>query len=150
MKTRLLWVGLQKHYLNIRIDGKKLNQNDDFVYLGGAVCTTARRRKFSREYTGASAWKKVGGVMGYRHRIGALFMRNTSLLTRRRHRDDNEKTKRETAICLRKIPRVKIIYRRRIEKMRKEVGVRESFTRKLDWRRGKNGRGSVNEDSGHV
>ena len=34
----MLWVGQQKKELDIRLDGKKLNQRDFFVYLGGAVC----------------------------------------------------------------------------------------------------------------
>ena len=37
-KTEVLWVGQQKKDLDIRLDGKKLNQRDSFVYLGGAVC----------------------------------------------------------------------------------------------------------------
>ena len=39
-KTEVLWVEQQKNYLNIRLDGKKLNQRDSFAYLGGAVCGT--------------------------------------------------------------------------------------------------------------
>ena len=34
----MLWVGHQKKDLDIRLKGKKLNQQDIFVYLGGAVC----------------------------------------------------------------------------------------------------------------
>ena len=34
----MLWVRQQNKDLDIRLDGKKLNQRDSFVYLGGAVC----------------------------------------------------------------------------------------------------------------
>ena len=37
-KMEVLWVGQQKKDLDVRLDGKKLNQRDSFVYLGGAVC----------------------------------------------------------------------------------------------------------------
>ena len=46
-KTEVLWVGHQKKDIEIRLDGKKLNQRESFVYLGGAVCgteTKIRRR----------------------------------------------------------------------------------------------------------
>ena len=65
----MLWVGQQKKDLDIRLDGKKLNQRDSFVYLCGAVCgdcsteTEIRRRV----QAGARAWRKVEGVMGDRH-----------------------------------------------------------------------------------
>ena len=49
--------------VDIRLDGKKLNQRDSFVYLGGAVCGDASteteiRRKIQ---AGASALRKVEG-----------------------------------------------------------------------------------------
>ena len=37
-KMEVLWVRQQKKDLDVRLDGKKLNQRDSFVYLGGAVC----------------------------------------------------------------------------------------------------------------
>ena len=37
-KMEVLWVGQQKKDLDIRLDGKKLNQRDSFVYMGGALC----------------------------------------------------------------------------------------------------------------
>ena len=56
-------------YLDIRLDGKKLNQRDRFVYLAGAVCgdgstETDTRRRIQ---AGASAWRKVQGVIADRH-----------------------------------------------------------------------------------
>ena len=65
----MLWVGQQKKDLDIRPDGKKLNQRDSFVYLGGAVCgdscmeTEIRRRV----QVGVSAWRKMEGMTGDRH-----------------------------------------------------------------------------------
>ena len=68
-KTEVLWVGQQKQDLDIRLDGKKLNQRDSFVYLGGAVCgdggTATELRR--RVQAGASAWRKVEGLKGDRH-----------------------------------------------------------------------------------
>ena len=69
-KTEVLWVGQQKKDIDIRLDGKKLSQSDSFVYLGGTVCgdgstETEIRRRIQ---AGASAWRKVEGVMGDRHR----------------------------------------------------------------------------------
>ena len=44
--------------LDIRLDGKKLNQRDSFVYSGGVFAgTEARRRKFA-EY---KLWRVRGG-----------------------------------------------------------------------------------------
>ena len=68
-KTEVLWVGHQTKDLDISLDGKKLNQQDSFVYFCGAVCgdggaETEIRRRIQ---AGASAWRKVEGVMGDRH-----------------------------------------------------------------------------------
>ena len=65
----MLWVGQQKKYLDIRLDGKKLKQRDSFVYLGGAVCgDSGTEMEICRTIqAGASAWRKVEGVMGDRH-----------------------------------------------------------------------------------
>ena len=64
-KTEVLWVGQQRD-LDIRLDWKKLNQRDSFVHLGGAVCgdgdTETEIRRIIQ--AGASAWRKVEGVMG--------------------------------------------------------------------------------------
>ena len=64
-KTEVPWVGQQKKDL----DGKKLNQRDSFVYLGGAVCgdggtETEIRRRIQ---AGASARRIVERMMGDRH-----------------------------------------------------------------------------------
>ena len=55
--------------LDIRLDGKKLNQRDSFVYLGGAICGDSGTETdiHKRIQAGASAWRKVEGVMGNRH-----------------------------------------------------------------------------------
>ena len=65
-KTEVLWVGQQKKDFDMKLDRKKLNQRDNFVYLAGTVCgdgsteTDIRRRV----QAGTSAWRKVEGVMG--------------------------------------------------------------------------------------
>ena len=66
-KMKVFWVGQQNKDLDIRLDGKKLNQRDSFVYLGGAVCRdggteTEIRRRIQ---AGASAWRKVDGRKRY-------------------------------------------------------------------------------------
>ena len=37
-KTDVLHIGHQREELDIELEGKKLTQEDRFVYLGGAVC----------------------------------------------------------------------------------------------------------------
>ena len=68
-KREVLWVGQQKKDLDIRLHGKKLNQRDSFVYLSGAVCGDGNTETeiCRRVQTGASAWRKVAGVIGDRH-----------------------------------------------------------------------------------
>ena len=68
-KTEVLWVGQQNKDLDIRLDGKKLNLRDSFVYMGRAVCwdvSTETEIRW-RVQAGASAWRKVERVMGDRH-----------------------------------------------------------------------------------
>ena len=68
-KTEVFWVGQQNKGIDIRLDEKKLNQRDNGVYLGGAVCgdggteTDIRRRI----QAGANAWRKMQDVMGNIH-----------------------------------------------------------------------------------
>ena len=66
MEVHCVWK--QKIDLDIRLDGKKLNQRDSFVYLGGAVCGdySTETEFHKRVQAGASAWGKVEGVMGDR------------------------------------------------------------------------------------
>ena len=49
--------------LDIRLDGKKLKQRDNFVYVGGAVCGDGGTETEigRRIQAGASAWRKVVG-----------------------------------------------------------------------------------------
>ena len=39
-KTEVLWIGQQEKDLDIRLDGKKVNQRNSFVYLGGGFTGT--------------------------------------------------------------------------------------------------------------
>ena len=59
----MLWVGQQKKDLDIRLDGKKLNQRDSFVYLGGGVCGDGGTETeiHSRIQAGTCAWRNVEG-----------------------------------------------------------------------------------------
>ena len=52
--------------LDIKMEEKKLSQRDSFIYLGGAVPWDDRPKTEIRRRikAGASAWRKVEGVMG--------------------------------------------------------------------------------------
>ena len=62
-------VGQQNKDLGVRLEGKKLKQRGSFVYLGGAVCGDGGMEMDIRRgiQAGASAWRKVEGVMGDGH-----------------------------------------------------------------------------------
>ena len=55
--------------LDISLEGKKLKQQDSFVYLGGAACRdgSTEMEIHRRIQAGANAWRKVEGVMGDIH-----------------------------------------------------------------------------------
>ena len=58
-KTEMLHIGRQREELDIELEGKKLNQRDSFVYLGGAVCGDGKteREVRRRVQAGANAWR---------------------------------------------------------------------------------------------
>ena len=60
-KTEVLHIGHQREEL----EGKKLTQEESFVYLGGAVCRDGKteREVRRRVQAGANAWRAVEGVM---------------------------------------------------------------------------------------
>ena len=53
----------------MRLEGKKLNQRESFVYLGGAVCGDGGKETEIRRsiQAGANKWRNVEGMMGDRH-----------------------------------------------------------------------------------
>ena len=59
---------LRRHMLDIELEGKKLTQEDSFVYLGGAVCGDGKteREVRRRAQAGANVWRAVEGVMADR------------------------------------------------------------------------------------
>ena len=67
-KTEVLHIGHQMEELDIELEGKKLTQEDSFVYLGGAVCGDGKteREVRRRAQTGPNAWRAVEGVMADR------------------------------------------------------------------------------------
>ena len=67
-KTEVLHIGHQREELEIELEGKKLNQRDSFMYLGGAVCRDGKteREVRRRVQAGAKAWRAVEGVMAHR------------------------------------------------------------------------------------
>ena len=66
-KTEVLRDGQHKAYIHMRLDGKKLNQRDSFVYFGSAVCGGTEMKTRKKIQAGASAWRKVEREMGGRH-----------------------------------------------------------------------------------
>ena len=140
----MLWVGQQKIYLGIRLDGKKLNQRDSFVYLGGAVCGDGSRETEIRRriQAGVSVWRKVKGVTGDRHisrKLKAkvlsscitptyLYGLETMVMTE----NQQEKLHVFENNWMRRIAEeVKRKDMRRMEELREETCVRESLTKKL-------------------
>ena len=63
-KTEVLHIGHHREELDIELEGKKLSQQDSFVYLGGAV--RGEREVRRRVQAGANAWRAVEGVMADR------------------------------------------------------------------------------------
>ena len=57
-KTEVLHIGHQREELDIELEGKKLNQRDSFVYLGGEVCRDGKTEIEVRRrvQAGANAW----------------------------------------------------------------------------------------------
>ena len=72
-KTEVLHIGHQTEELDIELEGKRLNQRDSFVYLGGAVCRDeeTEREVRRRVQAGANAWRAVYGVMADRRICGS-------------------------------------------------------------------------------
>ena len=75
----MLQVGHQREELDIEVEGKKLTQEDSFVYLGGAVCRDGKteREVCRRAQAGANAWRAVDGVTADRRiskRLNGKFM----------------------------------------------------------------------------
>ena len=65
-KTEVLHIGHQREELDIELEGKKMTQEDSFVYLGGAVCGDRKteREVHRRAQAGANAWRAVEGGDG--------------------------------------------------------------------------------------
>ena len=53
-KTEVLHIGHQREELDIELEGKILNQWDNFVYLGGAVCGDGKTERGTSKSTGRS------------------------------------------------------------------------------------------------
>ena len=67
-KTEVLHIGHQREELDIELEGKKLNQRESFVYLGGVVCGYGKTEREVRRRVQAAenAWRAVEGVMADR------------------------------------------------------------------------------------
>ena len=62
----MLYIGHQRNWLDIELEGKKLTQGESFVYLGGAVCGDGKseREVRRRAQAGENAWRAVGRTGG--------------------------------------------------------------------------------------
>ena len=112
-----------------------------------------------RVQAGASAWRKVEGVVGNRHisrklkgKITPAYLYGLEAVTM------TEKQQERLLVCennwVRRIVGVKRIDKQRMEELTEEVGVRESHKEageepaKVGWTGGKNGKGTIDEESG--
>ena len=134
-KTEVMWVGHQREELNIRFNGKEIKQVDGFVYLGGMVTEDGHSAAEVQRRTqaGANAWRKVEGVMLDRKiskklkgkvprtcvTPACLYGLETVALT--------EQQQQKLQVCennwVRRITRTKRVERRRMNDLRKEVGM---------------------------
>ena len=138
-KTEVMRVGHQREELNVMLDGKEIKQVDGFVYLGMVTedgHSTAEVRR--RIQAGANAWRKVEGVMLDRTiskklkgkvlrtcvTPACLYGLETAALT--------EQQQQKLQVCennwVRRIIRTKRVDRRRMNDLRKEVGMQCSLT----------------------
>ena len=142
-KTEVRWVGHQREELNMRLDGKEIKQVDGFVYLGGMVTEDGHSAAEVRRRTqaGANAWRKVEGVMLDRQiskKLKGKVLRTcvtpacicgleTVALT--------EQQQQKLHVCennwVRRITSTKSVDRRRMNDLRKEVGIQCSLTGRL-------------------
>ena len=107
--------------------GRSLSR-DSFVYLGGAICgggnsDTEIRRMIT---TGTNAWRNVERVLGdrqlsHKHK-GNVFIHIHVQINNRRIFKNN---------WIRRIVGVNRADKRRLDRLRVEVGVKESFKKKL-------------------
>ena len=65
MVEKILEVQGKREELDIELEGKKLTQGNNFVYIGGAVCGDGKteREVRRRAQAGANAWRAAEGVM---------------------------------------------------------------------------------------
>ena len=72
--------------LEIHLEGKKLKQRDSFVYLVGVTSRGGKSdSKIRRRITaGANTWRKVKGVMKYRHMSQTIKERGSACVVSRR------------------------------------------------------------------
>ena len=64
----MLHIGHPSEELDIELEGKKLTEQDSFVYVGGAVCGDGKKEREVRQIVqaGANGWRAVEGVMADR------------------------------------------------------------------------------------
>ena len=133
----------EREELNIRLDDKGIKQMDGFVYLGGMVTEDGHSAAEVQRRTqaGANAWRKVEGVMLDRKiskkvkgkvlrtcvTPACLYGLETVALT--------EQQQQKLQVCennwVRRTTRTKRVDRRRMNDLRKEVGMQCSLTGRL-------------------
>ena len=142
-KTEVLHIGHQREELDIELEGKKLTQEDSFVYLGGAVCGDGKteREVCRRAQAEANAWRAIEGVMAHRRiskRIKGTVM-NTCVTPACLYGTETlaltELQQQRQQVCennrVRKIARVTWADSRRMVELREETGMQSSLTERL-------------------
>ena len=140
-KTEVMWIGHQREELNIRLDGKEIKQVDGFVYLGGMVTEDGHSAAEVRRRTqaGANAWRKVEGVMLDRNISKKLKGKVLRTCVTPACQYDlvalTEQQQQKLQVCennwVRRITRTKKVDRRRMNDLRREVGMQCSLTGRL-------------------
>ena len=142
-KTEVMSIGAHREKLNIKLEGRTITQNNSFIYLGGAVSSDGRSETEVRRrvQAGANAWRQVEGVMCDRHISKKLKGRvlgacvTPAMLYGLETLHVTEKNQHRLQVCenhwLRRIAGVKRVNRRRMDELRKEVGIQKCLMGRL-------------------
>ena len=141
-KTEVMWIGEEKR-LEVRMDGQLLKQVEHFVYLGGAIqrngdAETEVRRRIQ---AGANAWRRVEGVMADRRISKKLKGKVLSVCVTPACTYGletlalKEEQLKRLEVCennwIRRIAGVKLVDKRRVCDLRKELDLKSSVRQRV-------------------
>lgn len=142
-KTEVMRVGRDSKSIDISLDGTKLKQVQNFVYLGGAVSENGKIEVEvkRRVKAGSNAFRKVEGVMmdGKLSRKLKGKVLSTCVVPACTYGVETmaltEEHQRRLQLCennwTRRITRVKRIDKRRLKDLREEIGLKTTLTKKV-------------------